>query len=198
VGFKNESQTKLASSTILIESPILKQMARDLQPVISADVHHLAGWMWISGAEHVRSFMAAPMISSERMIGVLMADKSEAAFYDEEDLRLIQTLAKTLAVAVEKAQLYEAMEQRLSEQEALLAVSKAVSSSLELDVVLTKLVEQMARAIDLTSAYISELDSQKDTIIVRAEYIGSEALSAPPTPPPAAKRPKKTPAQGGR
>lgn len=175
LGFKDELLTKMVSATVLKESPILKQMAEDLQPVVSSDVHHLSGWMWISGAEHVRSFMAVPMISSDRMIGVLMLDKSEVGYFGDEDLALVQTLARTLAVAVEKAQLYEDMEQRLAEKDALLAVSKAVSSSLELEVVLSKLVEQMARAIDMTSAYISDFDEEQDTKTVRVEYISPEA-----------------------
>ena len=98
LGYKDETFTNLVSSKVLIKSPILKQMARDLQPVISKDVNHLPGWIWIPGAEHVRSFMAAPMVSSERMIGVLMVDNSEVDFYHGEDLALVQTLANTLAV----------------------------------------------------------------------------------------------------
>jgi two-component system phosphate regulon sensor histidine kinase PhoR len=112
----------------------------------------------------------------ERMIGVLMLDNSKEDFFDEEDLALTKTLSRTLAVAVEKAQLYEAMQQRLAEQDALLAVSNAVSSSLELDIVLTKLVEQMARAINVTGACISEWAPEEGTATIIAEYISPEAL----------------------
>ena len=175
VGFKDEELTNRISATLLKESPILNQMARDHEPVLSDDVHHLPGWMWIQGAEHVRSFMAIPMIAYERMIGVLMLDSAREAYFDEYDVALAKTLSHTLAVAVEKAHLYEAMKQRLTEQDALLAVSKAVSSSLDLDVVLTKLVEQMAKAVNVTSSYISDWEPEKGQSTVIAEYISPEA-----------------------
>ncbi|MFZ0548772.1 MAG: GAF domain-containing protein, partial [Candidatus Promineifilaceae bacterium] len=175
VGYKDEEFTNRVSSTLLKESPILNQMARDHKPVISDNVNNLPGWMWIPGAEHVRSFLAVAMIAYDRMIGVLMLDNSKEAYFDEDDLDLANTLSRTLAVAVEKAQLYEAMQQRLSEQDALLAVSQAVSSSLDLDIVLTKLVEQMARAINVTSAYISDWDPESGISTVIAEYVSPEA-----------------------
>ncbi|NIT56671.1 MAG: GAF domain-containing protein, partial [Aliifodinibius sp.] len=175
VGYKNEEYTNLVSAKVLKESPILSQMAKDHRPILSPDVNQLPGWMWIPGAEHVRSFIAVPMIAYDQMIGVLMLDNSQEAFFDESDLTVLQTLARTLAVAVEKAQLYEAMQQRLMEQDALLAVSNAVSSSLELDVVLNKLAEQMARAIQVTSAYISDWNPEKGTATVIAEYVSPEA-----------------------
>jgi PAS domain S-box-containing protein len=175
VGYKNEEYTNLESAKVLKESPILTQMAKDHQPILSPDVNQLPGWMWIPGAEHVRSFIAVPMIAYDQMIGVLMLDNSQEAFFDESDMAVLQTLARTLAVAVEKAQLYEAMQQRLMEQDALLAVSNAVSSSLELDVVLNKLAEQMARAIQVTSAYISDWNPEKGTATVIAEYVSPEA-----------------------
>lgn len=175
LGYRDEEFTNLVSATVLKESPILMQMARDHKPILSPDVHELPGWMWIPGAEHVRSFVAVPMMAYERMIGVLMVDNSEEAYFDEEDVAIIKTLSRTLAVAVEKAQLYEAMQQRLAEQDALLAVSNAVSSSLDLEIVLRKLAEQMARAINVTSVYISDWDPESGRTTVIAEYTGPEA-----------------------
>lgn len=175
VGIKSKELSKNISAILLKESPILMQMAKDHKPIISPDVRQLPGWMWIPGAEWVRSFMAVPMMAYQRMIGVLMLDNREVDYFDENDLELAKTISRTLAVAVEKAQLYEAMEQRLSEQDALLAVSKAVSSSLDLDIVLNTLAEQIARAIHVTSAYISDWDPEKGTTTVIAEYIGPEA-----------------------
>ncbi len=175
VGYEDESYTKGLSAKNLKDSPVLKRMAKDLKPVIRPDVRHFSDWQWIAGAEHVRSFMAVPMITLGQMIGVMMLDSSKVDFFSQDDLTLVTTLSRTLAVAVEKIRLYEAMEQRISQQDALLAASKAVSSSLELEVVLSKLVEQMAKAIDVTSAYISDYDPEYGTTTSLAEYIGPEA-----------------------
>ena len=105
--YANEKTTGQAANELLKDSPLLKQMAQDLKPLTIADVREAPGWIWVSGAEHVRSFLAVPLIARQRMIGVLMADSISTAFFSENEVRVAQLLAQQMAIALENARLYQ-------------------------------------------------------------------------------------------
>jgi PAS domain S-box-containing protein/putative nucleotidyltransferase with HDIG domain len=107
INYADEKKTSQAANELLKDSPILRQMERDLKSFVIADVRERPDWIWISGAEHVRSFLAVPLISRQHMIGVLMADSAIPAFFSENDLRVAQLLAQQMAIAIENARLYQ-------------------------------------------------------------------------------------------
>ncbi len=65
----------------------------------------------------------------------------------------------------------------LKEQIALREAGAIITSTLDLAGVLAHIAEQMGRAIDATSAYISQHDPETKMLTVVAEYIGPEACA---------------------
>jgi PAS domain S-box-containing protein len=63
-----------------------------------------------------RALMAAPLRTPERNIGVLEVISREAALYTQEDLRVLQAISSTLAVALQNAQLYAEQKELLRER----------------------------------------------------------------------------------
>jgi PAS domain S-box-containing protein len=105
-GYKDGDFTSRAAGPMLQQSPILSQMACDLKPVVSGDVRHMEGWIWVPGAEHVRSWMGVPLVAHGRMIGALMVDHSEPEFFGGSELQVVQALAQHAAQALENARLF--------------------------------------------------------------------------------------------
>ncbi len=66
---------------------------------------------------HTRSLMAVPLLSPNRAIGVIEVSSREEAAYTLEDLRLLQSVASTLTIALENAHLYEEIKTVLRERE---------------------------------------------------------------------------------
>jgi PAS domain S-box-containing protein len=66
---------------------------------------------------------------------------------------------------------------RLHEQTILREAVALMSSTLDLPTILCYVAEQMGRAVDATSAYISSLDVEATTSTVLAEYYGPEACA---------------------
>jgi signal transduction histidine kinase len=64
------------------------------------------------GTEKTRSEMAVPMMAGDRVIGVLDVQRSEVNGFNEDDLRVLSSVAAQAAIAVERARLYSA-ERRL-------------------------------------------------------------------------------------
>jgi pimeloyl-ACP methyl ester carboxylesterase len=94
-------------------------MAIDLRPVTIPDVREHPGWIWVPGAEHVRSFLSVPIIARQKMIGALMADSVRLDSFGEADVHTAEALAQHIAVAVENARLFEET-RRHAEQLAIL------------------------------------------------------------------------------
>ncbi len=176
IGYHDVQLTTTEAQHLLRTSPLLNRMSQNLQPLLCSDVRYLEGWIWIAGATHVRSFMAAPLVSREgTMIGALMMDSDRIGFFAESDLQLVEVLAQHLSTSIENAWLFEQSQRQLAEKTALLEVSTAVSSSLDLMNVLTHLAEQMTKAIGVTSAYIVDWNAETKLSTVLAEYYAPEA-----------------------
>jgi PAS domain S-box-containing protein len=158
VGYSDERLTSHEARHLLRDSPILRRMARDLQPVLSADVRQLDGWVWVPGAQEVRSWLGIPLIVHGRMIGALMVDHAQPGFYGEAEMHIAQALAQHAAQAIENARLFQAEREQRELAEALQQAAAAVSSTLDLDQVLDHILEQVSRVIPSDAANINLIE----------------------------------------
>jgi two-component sensor histidine kinase len=93
----------------------------------------------------------------------------------ESDLPALTVFAGQVAVALENARLYAETRRQLQEQVALRKAGAAISSALDSRTVLSRIAEQMCRAVDATSAYISSYEPNTMMATVLAEYISPHA-----------------------
>jgi signal transduction histidine kinase len=75
----------------------------------------------IAQAAGVRSAVAVPLTAHEAVIGVLMVTHQSPHRFDPEDLQLLSALADHAAIAIENAQLYEAVRRHAEDLEAQVA-----------------------------------------------------------------------------
>jgi len=160
IGYQDESSTSRAATHLLESSPILKQMSQDLQPVRCGDVRHLPGWIWVPGADHVRSFLCVPVIARQKMMGALMVDNSQCDFFSESDTQAAQALAQHMAVAIENARLYEAERSQLLLAHTLQEVGALLTSQMGLSDVLEKILDLLGRVLKYDSISIHLLDRE--------------------------------------
>jgi signal transduction histidine kinase len=66
-------------------------------------------------AEHTRSCVTVPLLSRDRVIGVLSVQSTRASAYSEEDLELLTTVATQASTAIENAQAYERLTETAEE-----------------------------------------------------------------------------------
>ena len=93
-----------------------------------------------SDEEVTRSVIAAPMLHEGHVLGVISAQSYRSKAYDEADLTLLCAIADHAAVAVHNAGTLEEMERQRRESQQLVEISRALTSSLELDEVLQRIV----------------------------------------------------------
>jgi diguanylate cyclase (GGDEF)-like protein len=93
-----------------------------------------------SDEEITRSVIAAPMLREGQVLGVISAQSYRASAFDGEDLELLSAIARLAAVAVANARTVEELERQRRESQQLEQISRALTSSLELDEVLERIV----------------------------------------------------------
>jgi PAS domain S-box-containing protein len=111
-----------------------------------------------------RSVLVTPMLAFDRPIGVLGIHRSTAGPWTEGEVALIESVGRELALAINSARLLEENRQRLLEQTALLRAAQVVTSELELDAVLQRLVDEVARLLGCEAADCYLLDRERGTL----------------------------------
>jgi signal transduction histidine kinase/CheY-like chemotaxis protein len=114
-----------------------------------------AGLGAVQGTDQSLSNVVVPIIGSDRVLGVLaMEDYEREGAYGEAELRLLQTVAGSLGVALENARLFGETQRRAREAAALADVGRDLSSSLELGSVMNGIARH---ARDLLAAGTSAI-----------------------------------------
>ncbi|MBI5652700.1 MAG: GAF domain-containing protein [Chloroflexi bacterium] len=173
IGYRDEISTSHVAQKLLEPSPILRRMMQDHQPIIIPDVRENAEWIWVPGAEHVRAFLAAPILAHGEVIGVLMLDHHTVDAYHETDLRLAQTLAQHLAIAIENARHYEQTQQRAREFAALYDTARDLAGQTDVATLLKTIIERATRLLDAPDGVIYLYDA------ARAELINAANIGLP-------------------
>jgi PAS domain S-box-containing protein len=108
-----------------------------------------------------RSVLATPVIVFERMIGVLGLHRPDPGSWASADVQLAEAVAREIGLALHTARLLDENERRLGEQAALLKAAQTVTSELELEAVLQRLVDEVAEllAADAVDCYLLEPES---------------------------------------
>jgi GAF domain-containing protein/FixJ family two-component response regulator len=89
----------------------------------------------------VRAFAGVPLLTAERVVGVLSVLFGAPREFTDEDRRLTRLLADHAAIAIGQAQLYATAERRRREAEVMAELARDVSASLVLDRVLQRVAQ---------------------------------------------------------
>ena len=168
LGYNDEKSTSQNASSLLKDSQILHSMSENLEPIIIPDVRQHPDWIWVSGAENVRSFLGVPIITREKMIGAFMVDRILENAFTDEDARTVQAIAQHMAIAIETVRLFEAERYARERAEALREAAQVISSTLSLNQVIEVVLEQMARVISYDSGSVILVEG--DRAFVQAGY----------------------------
>jgi PAS domain S-box-containing protein len=111
-----------------------------------------------------RAVLATPVVVFDRMIGVLGLHRAEPRPWTEGDVSVAEAVAHEIGLAVHAAGLLEENERRLGEQGALLKAAQVVTSELELNAVLQRLVDEVAGLLRAEAVDCYLLDSERSTL----------------------------------
>jgi PAS domain S-box-containing protein len=111
-----------------------------------------------------RAVLATPVVVFDRMIGVLGLHRAEPRAWTDGDVSVAEAVGHEVGLAVHAAGLLEENERRLGEQSALLKAAQVVTSELELNAVLQRLVDEVAGLLRAEAVDCYLLDRERGVL----------------------------------
>ncbi len=95
-----------------IELYNLKMMSETQNPVYVADLDQDSNWKPIEGNEWMGSYLGAPLIFKENLIGFLNLDSTRKNFFTEKHISWLKAFANQAAIAIKNAQYFDQTKRR--------------------------------------------------------------------------------------
>src|SRR5262249_714612 len=134
----------------------------------------------ISGA---RTFLIVPLRKQAELLGTLAARRTEVRPFNPAQIKLLETFADQAVIAIENVRLFQELQTRthelarsVGELRALGEVGQAVSSTLDLQTVLSTIVGHAIQLSGTNGGVIYEYDDAAETFLLRASYHMEESL----------------------
>ncbi len=138
------------------------------------DLQRLAGY---------RTLLAAPMMLGDEVVGALSMWRNAVAPFSDHEMRMLDDFAAQAAVALRQVELMRSLESRgadlatkVQQVEVLREVGEVVSSTLDPNEVLDRIVTNAVRLTGTDGGSIMEYDDQADAFLVRAAFGSSAQL----------------------
>lgn len=119
-------------------------------------------------APGTRSALIAPLTVGNRVVGVIEAASLRIDAFSDDDERLLSTVARQLAVAIENARLYGETERRLNEVSTLYQLARQMNTSLDVRERLDSIVWSLKNATGCRACSIALLDPISNALEIQA------------------------------
>ncbi len=150
-------------------------------PDVAAD--HEYQWSEAQRLGSIGTMMAVPIVREDAPVGVIELWKKDVQPFTEKQIELMMTFADQAGIAIENVRLFQELKARTSEltrsveeMEALGEVSRAVSSTLDLQTVLAVIVAHATKLSGTEAGALYEFDETNQEFQLRATHQLSEEL----------------------
>lgn len=109
-----------------------------------------------------------PLKVENRILGVLDVQSDQQGAFHDNDMLVLRSLADSIALAVETARLFKSLEQNNARVTAVAEIGSAISSILDLDELLKKVVTVISERFALTHVHIFTNHSNRRKVIFEA------------------------------
>jgi phosphoserine phosphatase RsbU/P len=147
---------------IKVGEGVTGQAAQSRQPVLIEDVR--SDSRYIEAVPNVCSELAIPLITKNRVIGVIDIEAREPGAFTEEHQRLLTLVASRMAAGIENAQLYTRTTKQARILLLLNEIARELTSILNLDELLGRIAELVRRLIDYQMFSILLLDASGEKL----------------------------------
>lgn len=141
------------------------RVLRDRRPHATADARSDPHWRdsRLVRALGYAAILEVPILLRDQVIGVLGALHRSSRPFGEDEVSLLVSLAGHVAVAIDRTSLLAELNARLQETQTLLAVSHAVSSTLDPTETIRRIARETARALgaQMVGAYLADAEARE-------------------------------------
>jgi len=170
-----EDGQRVYDDELLPFSPMNEHLINTRQPIVinanSTEESERYGLKTIEGTLQPKSLIYVPFGTGSQVNGYFSLQNMEQEHaFAESDVRLLQTLAGSMGIALENARLFNAEQQRVSELAAISTISQALVAETELDNMIQLIGSQTRDTFKADIAYLALLDTQTNLINFPYQY----------------------------
>jgi PAS domain S-box-containing protein len=148
---------------VTFEKGLAGWVARQRQSALIANTSQDERWLRRpdddeATTQRSKSALSVPLIAREQMVGVMTLVHLQPDSFTAEDLSLLQAIADQAAISVLNARLFDKTRRRAEVMRALAETAAAISGSLDLDVVLHRILEQISQALQVEVVSLALLE----------------------------------------
>ena len=138
------------------------------------------------GQMSFRTTLAVPLLREGKAVGALGLWRREVQPFSDKQIALVETFADQAVIAIENVRLFKELDERtneltrsVGELQALGEVGQVVSSTLDLETVLTRIVSHAVQLSGTDGGAIYEYDEQSEEFLLRAtDHMEEELITA--------------------
>jgi PAS domain S-box-containing protein len=163
------------------------------QPAVLNTVEDYAkeGYLTIPGTDQSKSMISVPIISSDRVLGLIgMENYERENAYGESELRLLTTIAATLGAALENAHLFDetqrlfkAEQERAAELAIINEIQLGLAGELDFQAIVDLVGDKLRQVLNTGEIGIRWHDPHTQLIHFLYEYEHGQRLTIPPIAP---------------
>jgi GAF domain-containing protein len=181
--------------------PLLNKLNETREPIFIPDTLQDSRWEKTNETATVRSWLGAPLIVSNRVIGLLLLHDDHPNTYNEDSANLARSIAAQVASSIYNAQLFKQAQDHARREQLLREITARVRGSTDQDAILRTVVREVGQAFG-AQTFISLKTSAPTAEKAPAEMQSAAGAPVEPeTTPSPEKRPKNPPrkrAEGGK
>jgi GAF domain-containing protein len=167
---------------------IWERMVKTRKPVIFRSVEDYLETPLVRGTDQSKSLISVPIISSDRIIGMILLENFVGEFaYGESELRLLTTIAASLGAVLENARLFaetqrllKETEQRAAELEIINSISQALTQELELNTMMELVGDKLRETIGAPNIGIGFYVPETNELHVQYAYTDNRRVHLDP------------------
>ncbi len=142
-------------------------------PDVSRDVRWFRDFDHKSGLE-TRSILCVPLRAKGQIIGAIEAVNKWDGDFDQDDLRLLTSLAAPAATAIENARLFGQSQARAEELAVLNELGQALTAHLDVEGVLDEAYRGVSRLMDTTNFYVALCEPGEEEVTFAIDVLEGE------------------------
>ena len=129
------------------------------------------------------SMLMVPIIVNDKVLGVVNISNYEQHAFNENHVRLLETLASNIGVAIQNARLFEAEQQRVAELQIINSIQQGLASKLELQAIINLVGDKLQEVLNTNEIGIRLYDEKADLIHYPYEFEHGERFHFEPMKP---------------
>lgn len=172
-GFEGHSETRTLyenDNLKLQQFSTWERICETKSTVLIPDTLMESGWDTYFGMAWIRSYLGAPLIYNDQVIGVINLTSDQAHAFHEDVEKNLRAFAAPAAVAIQNARLYETEQQNRKAAEILSSASVDLAQTLDIQMVMETILDyvQFVLPSDVAFVILSEGEERYRIRAVRA------------------------------